>query len=351
MHYRGLGRSDIRVSELCFGAITFVGDAGWRHVGDMGQKEADACVGLALDAGVNFFDTADIYSSGESEKILGKALGSRRREVILATKVGFRMGPGPDDDGCSRTRIIEGCHASLRRLGTDVIDLYQIHSYDPLVPLEETLGALNDLVREGEVRFLGCSNFTGWQLMKALAISRQNGWKEFVSLQALYSLVTRDLEYELLPLCLDQNIAVLPWGPLAGGFLSGKYRKGDVWPGGTRMHLPSDHLLFDETRAYAIVEELRAIAKERGCLPPHVALRYLLSRPGVTSVVFGARTREQLKDNLATVNVRLSAEEIARLDAVSTPSSVYPHWYFEIYRKDRMEEARRRQTVNVHQTD
>jgi len=343
MHYRALGRSDIRVSELCFGAMTFVGDAGWRHVGDIGQKEADACVGLALDAGVNFFDTADIYSSGESEKILGKALGSRRRKVILATKVGFRMGPGVDDDGCSRKRIIEGCHASLRRLGTDVIDLYQIHSYDPLVPLEETLGALNDLVREGKVRFLGCSNFTGWQLMKALSISRERGWKEFVSFQALYSLVTRDLEYELLPLCLDQDIAVLPWGPLAGGFLSGKYRKGDVWPVGTRMHLPSDHLPFDEVRAYGIVEELRAIAQEQGCLPAQVALRYLLSKPGITSLVFGARSKAQLAVNLGTVNIRLSEVDIARLDAVSKLPSIYPHWYFEIYRKDRMEEARRRQ--------
>ncbi len=341
MEYRPLGKSGIRVSELCFGAMTFVGDAGWRHVGTMGQKEADACVGAALDGGINFFDTADIYSSGESERILGKALGPKRKDVILATKVGFRMGSGPDDDGCSRKRIIEGCDASLRRLGTDTIDLYQIHSYDPLVPLEETLEALNDLVLAGKVCFIGCSNFTGWQLMKALSISRHRGWAEFVSLQALYSLLTRDLEYELVPLCIDQGLAILPWGPLAGGYLTGKYRRGVSWPRGTRMQKPEDHLPFDEEVAERVIGELAAIADAHGCAPAHIALRYLLRKPGVTSLVFGARSREQLEDDLQAGTVVLTDEEVSRLDALSAPRALYPHWYFEIYRKDRMEKARR----------
>jgi len=342
MHYRTLGKTGLRVSELCLGAMTFVGDAGWRHVGTMGQKEADACVGTAVAGGVNFFDTADIYSSGESERILGKALGPRRANVVIATKVGFRMGPGPDDDGCSRRRIIEGCHESLRRLGTEMIDLYQIHSFDPLVPLDETLGALNELVVGGKVRFIGCSNFTGWQLMKALAISRDHDWAEFVSLQALYSLLTRDLEYELVPLCLDQGLAILPWGPLAGGYLTGKYHGVTSWPRGTRMGKPEDHLPFDEARAKQVIDMLEELARAHGCRPAHIALRYLLCKPGITSLVFGARSREQLEENLRASDVSLCDEEMTRLDAVSKPPAVYPHWYFDIYRKARMEEARTR---------
>ena len=335
MNYRFLGRSGLRVSELCFGAMTFTGKTGWRHVGDSGQKEADEIVGIALDAGVNFFDTADVYSMGESERILGKALGKKRLGAVVTTKGGLRMGPGQNDDGLSRHHIIEACHASLKRLGTDCIDLYQIHSYDPLVPLAETLDALNDLVRQGKVRYIGASNFAGWQLMKALAISREHEWERFVSLQALYSLVSRDLEYELVPLCLDQGLGILPWGPLAGGFLSGKYRLQEQWPKGTRLKKPGDHLPFDETNAYRILEELGRIAQERHVSIAQAALNYLLRKPGVTSLVFGARSKEQLVDNLKTVDWELSAEEVTRLDTLSEPRKIYPHWYFDVFRKDR----------------
>jgi aryl-alcohol dehydrogenase-like predicted oxidoreductase len=350
LRYRTLGKSGLSVSELCFGAMTFVGDSGWRHVGELGQHEADSCIGRALDAGINFFDTADIYSSGESERILGKALAHRRQKIILATKVGFRMGSGAQDDGCSRQRVLDGCHASLRRLGTDVIDLYQIHSYDPLVPLEETLGALNDLVQEGKIRFFGCSNFAAWQLMKAMSISRERGWSECVSLQAVYSLVIRDLEHELVPLCLDQEIAILPWGPLAGGFLTGKYRRGEEWPSGTRIRKPGDHLPFDEDRGYRIVEELIAISSDRGCLPAQVALRYLLSKPGVTSLVFGFRSLEQLRDNLDAPDISLTDDDLKRLDEVSRPPALYPQWYFDIYRKERFLEAERKRQLEKPDT-
>jgi aryl-alcohol dehydrogenase-like predicted oxidoreductase len=346
MRYRLLGTTNLMVSELCFGAMTFVGDSGWRHLGAVGQKEADEWIGLLLDAGVNFFDTADIYSLGESEEILGKALGGRRSRAVIATKVGFRVDDGPDGDGCSRARIIAGCEASLRRLGTDHIDLYQIHSYDPLVSLEETLEALNTLVREGKVLSIGCSNFTGWQLMKALAISRKNGWAEFVSLQALYSLLTRDLELELVPLCLDQHIAILPWGPLAGGYLTGKYRKGSHWPSGTRLTKPEDHFPFDEDQAEAVLEELAAISNRRGRPVSQIALNYLLRKPGVTSLVFGARTKGQLLANIGSADWDLDPEEVARLDTLSAPPKIYPHWYFDIFRADRFREAEQRRWHN-----
>jgi aryl-alcohol dehydrogenase-like predicted oxidoreductase len=335
MRYRPLGRSGLEVSELCFGAMTFVGDAGWRHIGELGQTEADELVGIALDAGVNIFDTADIYSDGESERILGKALGSRRYEALIATKVGLRMGPGELDNGCSRKRIIEGCEASLRRLGTDVIDLYQIHSYDPQVPLEETMEALDRLVRAGKVRYIGCSNFAGWHLMKALAIADRNGWKRFVSLQALYSLVSRDIEYELVPLCLDQGLGIMPWSPLAGGFLSGKYGRTLPWPKGTRLTKPEDRFPFDAEMGYTIVDELRKIALEREKSVAQVAINYLLCKGGIATVVFGARSKAQLEENLGAGGWSLTAGEVARLDKLSALPPLYPHWYFGIFRKDR----------------
>ena len=328
------------VSELCFGAMTFVGESGWKHVGDLGQKEADAFVGIAMDAGVNFFDTADIYSMGESERILGKALGARRQHAVVATKVGFRVGPGPEDDGLSHRRIIDGCEASLRRLGTDYIDLYQVHSYDPLVALEETLEALNNLVCEGKVRYIGCSNFYAWQLMKALAVSDRKGWAKFISLQAWYSLVARDLEYELVPLCLDQGLGVLPWSPLAGGFLTGKYRRGNPWPRGTRLASSQDHFPFEEEKGYCIVDELERIARSHNGTVAQTALNYLLCKPSVASVVFGARTREQLEENLRSAAWAMSPDEVSRLDQLSTPPEMYPRWYFKIFRKDRMEQTR-----------
>jgi aryl-alcohol dehydrogenase-like predicted oxidoreductase len=336
MKTRFLGQSGLQVSELCFGAMMFVGNDGWRHLSEIGQNEADTIVHTALDAGINFFDTADIYSEGESEKILGRALGSRRHEAVIGTKGGFRTGPGPNDTGCSRQHLLKACDDSLKRLNTDYIDLYQIHSYDAVTPLEETMEALDTLVRQGKVRYVGCSNFTGWQLMKAMAISRENGFHTFVALQPLYSLVSRDIELELVPVCLDQGLGILPWGPLAGGFLTGKYRPSAPWPAGTRLKSPNDRLPFNVEKGYRVVEALESIAHAHDGTISQAALNYLLQKPGVTSVIFGARTVEQLRENIRTTEWSLASEEMERLDQLSAPDKTYPHWYFDIFRKDRL---------------
>ena len=220
MNLRYMGKTGVKVSELCFGTMTFGGQGYWQSIGTLDQKQADALINIALDAGINFFDTANVYSFGLAEEMLGKALGKRRQDIILATKVRGRMSERPNDVGLSRRHIIESCEASLKRLGTDYIDLYQVHSFDPFTPLEETMSVLNDLVHQGKIRYIGCSNFTGWQLMKALSISAKNGWENFVTLQAYYSLAARELEFELLPLCLDQRLGILVWSPLSGGFLT-----------------------------------------------------------------------------------------------------------------------------------
>jgi aryl-alcohol dehydrogenase-like predicted oxidoreductase len=336
MNTRFLGNTGVRVSELCFGAMTFGGRGYWKSVGQVEQKEADEMVRLALDAGVNFFDTADVYSEGRSEEILGRALGSRRKDIVLATKVRGRTGPGPNDVGLSRKHIVESCEASLRRLGTDYVDLYQVHSFDPRTPLEETLGTLDDLVRAGKVRYIGASNYTGWQLMKALAISDARHLERFVTLQALYSLIARELEHELVPLSLDQQLGILPWSPLGGGFLTGKYRRGKPRPDGARRSDPTRQFLqFDEERGFDIVDELERIAGNHQATIAQVALNYLLRKPGVTSVIIGAKTRAQLVDNLKAAAWEMTADEVARLDEVSTPPSVYPYWMFERLNRDR----------------
>ena len=327
MKMRFLGKSGIEVSELCFGTMTLGGRGSWKNVGEIDQAEADVLVGMALDHGVNFFDTANIYSEGMSEEILGKALGTRRKEAIVATKVHGRMGPGPNDLGLSRHHILEACDASLKRLGTDYIDLYQVHSFDPYSPLEETLRAFDHLVRQGKVRYIGSSNFTGWQLMKALSISEKYGLERFVTLQAFYSLIARDLENELVPLCVDQGLGVLAWSPLAGGFLTGKYRRGQPRPKGARRSNPEkESLKFDEENGFDIVEELDRIAKEHQATVAQAALNYLLRKPAVTSVIMGARTREQLADNLKAANWEMQSDEVSRLDQVSRPPRVYPYW-------------------------
>ena len=327
MEMRFLGKTGIKVSELCLGTMTFGGRGYFKNVGELGQKEADTLVNIALEAGINFFDTADVYSEGLSEEIVGKALGNRRQNVILATKVRGKMGPRPNDVGLSRHHIIEGCHASLKRLGTDYIDLYQVHSFDPDTPLEETLRALDDLVRQGKVRYIGCSNFSGWQLMKAMAISDKRGWERFVTLQALYSLMARELENELVPLCLDQGLGILVWSPLSGGFLSGKYRRGQPQPKGTRLSGPQPRFLqFDEPKGFDIVEELDRIAGAHNATVAQAALNYLLGKEGVSSVIIGARTPEQLADNLKTTDWEMTAEEASRLDEISQPPAIYPYW-------------------------
>lgn len=336
MNTRFLGNTGVRVSELCFGAMTFGGRGYWKNIGQVEQKEADALVGIALDGGINFFDTANVYSEGRAEEILGKALGSRRKEIILATKVRGRMGPSPNDVGLSRKHILESCDASLRRLGTDWIDLYQVHSFDPRSPLEETLRALDDLVRVGKVRYIGASNYAGWQLMKALAVSDAQHLERFVTLQALYSLISRDLELELVPLCLDQKLGILTWSPLGGGFLTGKYRRGKPRPQGARRSEPAGQFLqFDEQRGFDIVDELERIAADHAATITQAALNYLLRKPAVSSVIIGARTPEQLADNLKTTSWETTAEEVARLDALSAPPRVYPYWMLERTIQDR----------------
>jgi aryl-alcohol dehydrogenase-like predicted oxidoreductase len=336
MNLRFLGNSGIKVSELCLGTMTFGGKGIFETIGKVDQKTADTMVGMALDAGINFFDTADVYSQGMAEELLGKALGQKRKEIILATKVRGQAGPGPNDVGLSRSHIIAGCHASLRRLGTDYIDLYQVHSFDPRTPLEETLDTLNGLVHQGLVRYIGCSNFTGWQLMKALGISDKRNWERFITLQAYYSLVARELENELLPLCLDQKLGILPWSPLGGGFLTGKYRPGQKPPEGTRRSRTEGVFLkFDEKKGYAIVDELDKISRAHDSSIAQAALNYLLRRPGVSSVIIGARNVEQLTDNLNAANWELTPEEVTRLDELSAPPRLYPYWFLTTGRQAR----------------
>ncbi len=336
MKTRFLGNTGVRVSELCFGAMTFGGKGYWTGIGQVQQKEADELVNTAIDGGINFFDTADVYSEGLSEQILGKALGDKRKDIILATKVRSRTGPGPNDVGLSRKHIVDSCNASLKRLGTDYIDLYQVHSFDPRTPLEETLRALDDLVRDGKVRYIGVSNFTGWQLMKALSISEKQNLERFVTLQALYSLIARDLENELVPLSLDQKLGILPWSPLGGGFLTGKYRRGRPRPEGARRTDPTNQFLqYDEEKGFDIVDELEKIAASHQATITQAALNYLLRKPGVTSVIIGAKTKIQLTDNLKTTDWEMTPDEVARLDELSKPPRVYPYWMLERLSQDR----------------
>ncbi|GAB6281284.1 MAG: aldo/keto reductase [Ignavibacterium sp.] len=336
MRMRFLGNTGVKVSELCFGAMTFGGRGYWKVVGEVEQKEANELVNIALDGGINFFDTADVYSEGRAEEILGKALGNKRKDVVLATKVRGRVGNGPNDVGLSRLHIIEGCNASLKRLGTDYIDLYQVHSFDPYTPLEETLRALDDLVHQGKIRYFGVSNFTGWQLMKALHISEKYNLEKFVTLQAYYSLVCRDLENELIPLSLDQKLGILVWSPLGGGFLTGKYRRGQARPEGTRRSDPNNQFLqFDEEKGFDIVEELDKIAKNNNATIAQASLNYLLQKSGITSVIIGAKNPDQLKDNLKTVEWKLTDEEMNRLDEISKPTPGYPYWMLERTVQDR----------------
>lgn len=331
--YRLLGRSGLKVSRLCFGSMTF-GNNQW-GVGGVDARLASEMVAACFDHGINFFDTADVYSQGESETILGKALGARRDEAVIATKVRGRMGPGPNEVGLSRQHILASCDASLKRLGTDRIDLYQVHSFDFETPLEETLRALDDLVRSGKVRYIGASNFAAWQLMKALSLSDKAGLERFVSLQAYYSLAGRDLEAELVPLCLDQGLGILTWSPLAGGFLSGKYRKGAPPAEGRLKGQLADFIPVDKERGYAIVGALEEIAKAREVGVAAAALAWLANKPGVASVIVGARTMAQLQDNLKAAQLRLTPEEMGRLDAVSAVPLPYPQWMLATTRTDR----------------
>lgn len=334
MKYKQLGRTGLLVSELCFGTMTFAGRGFWKVVGQQPQETADNLVAKALDAGINFFDTANIYSEGESEKMLGKALGKRRKEVVVATKVRGRMGPGANQVGLSRGHIMQSVEDSLSRLGTDYIDLYQIHGFDELTPLEETMRALDDLVCSGKVRYLGCSNLAAWQLMKSLWISDKSDLHRFETLQAYYTIAGRDLERELVPLMRDQQIGLLVWSPLAGGLLSGKfYREGEGPENARRAAF--DFPPVDKERAFNVVDVMREIAAAHKVSVAQIALSWLLHQPVVTSVIIGAKNDEQLSDNLSAPEVELSADELSRLAEVSALPPEYPGWMLERQGQDR----------------
>jgi aryl-alcohol dehydrogenase-like predicted oxidoreductase len=340
VEYRALGKSGLRVSVLTMGTMTFGGRGEFADVGSTGVDEARRQVGQCLDAGVNLFDTADVYSGGLSEEILGQALLGRRDQLLVATKVRMPMGDGPNDAGLSRHHIVTGCEASLRRLGTDHIDLYQLHEWDGLTPLEETLEALDLLVRSGKVRYVGASNYAGWQLMKALGTADRLGLPRFVSQQIYYSLQARDAEYELIPAAVDQGLGVLIWSPLAGGLLSGKYRRDRQPPAGSRQLTDwNEPPVRDQDALYETVDVLVSIGVERGVSAAQVALAYLLGKPAVTSLVIGAKTAEQLADNLSAAELALTAEERDRLDKASEPPLIYPYWHQAKTARDRLSPA------------
>ncbi|MQB42694.1 aldo/keto reductase [Rhizobium sp. ICMP 5592] len=341
MEYRLLGRSGLKVSTITMGTMTF-GGVGWaKTVGDLGVSEAKRLVDMCLDAGVNLIDTADVYSQGVSEEILGEIIGGPRKNgVLIATKARFPMGPGVNDVGSSRQHLIQACEASLKRMKTDVIDLYQLHQWDGQTPLEETLEALDTLVRQGKVRYIGCSNFSAWHIMKALSISERDKYQRFVSQQIHYTLEAREAEYELLPVSIDQGLGVLVWSPIAGGLLSGKHRRNQATPEGTRQFAGwTEPPIRDENRLWNIVDTLVEIADSRSVSAAQVALAWLIGRKGVTSVIIGGRTDAQFKDNLASAELKLTDEERKRLDDVSLLPLLYPYWHQANTASDRLSEA------------
>jgi aryl-alcohol dehydrogenase-like predicted oxidoreductase len=325
MKFRQLADTGVFVSELCLGAMTFGGRGQmWEVIGGLDQPEVDALVHRAIDGGINFIDTADVYSAGESETLLGRALGARRHEVVLATKVRGRMGKGVNQVGLSRLHIIEAVDASLKRLGTDYIDLYQVHRFDPLTTLEDTLRALDDLVRAGKVRYLGCSNFAAWQLMKALAMSRQQQLERFRCTQSYYSLAGRELEREMIPLLKDQGLGLLVWSPLAGGLLSGKFTRhgGDAAARRASFDFPP----VDKEKGFGILDVLNEVAGRHGVSVAQIALAWILAQDSVTSVIIGARKLAQLEDNLKAVDVTLTSDDLKALDEASRLVPEYPEW-------------------------
>ena len=331
MDYRHLGASGFKVPVLSFGAGTFGGQgplfSAW---GNTDVSEAKRLIDICLDAGLTMFDTADIYSSGQSETVLGGAIKGRRDKVLISTKATFRFSDAPNDVGSSRFHLIKTCEEQLKRLGTDYIDLFQLHAFDAQTPVEETLSTLDDLVRAGKIRYIGVSNFSGWHLMKSLAVADRYGYTRYVANQTYYSLIGRDYEWELMPLGLDQGLGALVWSPLGWGRLTGKIRRGQPMPKDTRLQNPSQAgrgpQVSDEY-LYRVVDALDAVAKEAGKTVPQVALNWLISRPSVSTVIIGARNEEQLKQNLGAVVWRLTPDQIARLDAASAVTLPYPYWH------------------------
>jgi aryl-alcohol dehydrogenase-like predicted oxidoreductase len=331
MEYRQLGASGFKVPALTLGTGTFGGgNEFFKAWGATDVAEASRLTDICLDAGLNMFDSADVYSNGLAEEILGQAIKSRRDKVLISTKGTFPMGPGPNDVGSSRFHITNAVNASLKRLGTDYIDLYQLHGFDAVTPIAEAVSTLDDLVRAGKIRYVGCSNFSGWHLMKSLAIADRYGWSRYVAHQAYYSLVGRDYEWELMPLARDQKVGTVVWSPLGWGRLTGKIRRGQPLPKDSRLQnkavtevgpqVPEEHL-------YRVVDALDAVAGETGKNVPQIALNWLLQRPSVATVIIGARNEQQLRQNLEAVGWNLTAPQIARLDAASAVQPAYPYWH------------------------
>lgn len=331
MEHRLLGRSGFRVPVLSFGTGTWGGgNEFFKAWGTTDAGGATRLVDVCLDAGLNFFDSADIYSAGLAEEILGHAIKGRRDKVLISTKATFRQGTGPNDVGSSRYHLIEAVEKSLKRIGTDHIDLFQLHGFDALTPVEEVLSTLDNLVKAGKIRYIGCSNFSGWHLMKSLAVADRYGWTRYVAHQAYYSLIGRDYEWELMPLGIDQGVGCLVWSPLGWGRLTGRIRRGQPLPPGSRLHNQSvidmgppvaDDYLFN------VIDALEVVAKDVGKTVPQVALNWLLQRPTVANIIIGARDEKQLKDNLGAIGWNLSKEHVAKLDAASATPLVYPYWH------------------------
>jgi aryl-alcohol dehydrogenase-like predicted oxidoreductase len=329
MEYRLLGHSGLKVSALSLGTATFGGgNEFFRAWGQTDVDEAKRLIDICLEAGINLFDTSDIYSYGLSEEILGKAVQGKRNNLLISTKTTFRFGDGPNDAGSSRYHILKACEASLRRLGTDYIDIYHMHGFDQLTPIDETLETLDTLVRSGKVRYIACSNFSGWHLMKSISISEKYGWARYAAHQVYYSLIGRDYEWELMPLGIDQKVGALVWSPLGWGRLTGKIRRGQPMPAKSRLHktaemgpqVPNEYV-------HKVVDAIDEVAKETGKSVPQISVNWLLQRPTVSSVILGARNEEQLRQNLASADWSLTAEQISKLDAASEVVVPYPYWH------------------------
>ena len=329
MEYRQLGKSGFKVPALSFGTGTFGGGNDFfRAWGNTGATEATRLVDICLDAGVSMFDSADIYSNGLAEEVLGKAIAGRRNRVIISTKLTFRSGDGANDVGSSRYHIVDSVERGLKRLGTDYIDLLQLHGFDAMTPVEESLSALDDLVRAGKIRYLGCSNFSGWHLMKSLAVSERYGLARYVAHQAYYSLIGRDFEWELMPLALDQGVGTVVWSPLGWGRLTGKLRRNQPAPAVSRLPVTRDSAPpVSEEWLYSVVDAIDEVSKETGKTVPQIAINWLLNRPSVSTVIIGARDEAQLRQNLESVGWNLTADQISRLDKASMTTMPYPYWH------------------------
>jgi len=329
MQYRQLGNSGLKVSVLSLGTSTFGGgNEFFRAWGQTDVPEAKQMVGICLDAGINLFDTADVYSDGLAEQILGKALEGKRKDILISTKASFRLGTGPNDVGSSRYHILSSCEESLRRLGTDYIDIYHMHGFDQLTPVEETVQTLDTLVRSGKVRYIACSNFSGWHLMKSLSISEKHGLARYVAHQVYYSIISREYEWELMPLGLDQKVGALVWSPLGWGRLTGKVRRGQSLPEVSRLHKTADSgPPVSYEHVYKVVDAIDAVAKQTGKSVPQIALNWLLGRPTISSIILGARNSDQLKQNIGAEGWQLSPEQVAAIDAASETTVIYPYWH------------------------